>query len=39
MENIRKSLDLFIRLSKENKFKDSSIIDFRQKNQIILNEK
>ena len=39
IENIRKSLDLFIRLSKENKFKDSSIIDFRQKDQIILNEK
>ena len=39
MENIGKSLDLFIRLSKENKFKDSSIIDFRQKDQIILNEK
>ena len=39
MENVRKSLDLFIRLSKENKFTDSSIIDFRQKNQIILNEK
>ena len=39
MANIRKSLDLFIRLSKENKFKDSSIIDFRQKDQIILNEK
>ena len=39
IENIRKSLDLFIRLSKENKFTDSSIIDFRQKNQIILNEK
>ena len=38
-ENIGKSLDLFIRLSKENKFKDSSIIDFRQKDQIILNEK
>ena len=39
MENIGKSLDLFIRLSKQNKFKDSSIIDFRQKDQIILNEK
>ena len=39
MEKIGKSLDLFIRLSKENKFKDSLIIDFRQKDQIILNEK
>ena len=39
MENIEKSLNLFVRLSKENKFKDSSIIDFRQKDQIILNEK
>ena len=27
MENIEKSLNLFVRLSKENKFKDSSIID------------
>ena len=39
MKNIEKSLNLFVRLSKENKFKDSSIIDFRQKDQIILNEK
>ena len=39
MENVRKSLDLFIRLSKENKFKDNWIIDFRQKDQIVLNEK
>ena len=38
MENIGKSLDLFIRLSKDDRFIDSSIIDFRQKNQIILNE-
>ena len=37
-KNIEKNLNLFERLSKENKFKDSSIIDFRQKNQIILNE-
>ena len=39
IENIGKSLDLFIRLSKENKPKDSLIIDFRQKDQIVLNEK
>jgi len=38
-ENIVKNLNLFTRLSKENRFKDSLIIDFRQKNQIILNEK
>ena len=38
-ENIVKNLNLFTRLSKENRFKDSSIIDFRQKNQIIINEK
>ena len=38
-ENIKKNLNLFVRLSEENRFKDSSIIDFRQKNQIILNEK
>ena len=39
LKNIEKSLNLFVRLSKENKFKDNSIIDFRQKDQIILNEK
>ena len=38
MENIGKSLDLFMRLSKDDRFIDSSIIDFRQKDQIILNE-
>jgi len=38
-ENVEKNLNLFVRLSKENRFKDSSIVDFRQKNQIILNEK
>ena len=38
MENIGRSLDLFMRLSKDDRFIDSSIIDFRQKNQIILNE-
>ena len=38
-DNVEKNLNLFIRLSDENKFKNKSIIDFRQKDQIILNEK
>ena len=37
--NVEKNLNLFVRLSDENKFKNKLIIDFRQKNQIILNEK
>ncbi|MDC3117849.1 cell division protein FtsQ [Candidatus Pelagibacter sp.] len=38
-DNIEKNLNLFVSLYKENRFKDSLIIDFRQKNQIILDEK
>ena len=38
-DNIEKNLNLFVRLSDENKFKNKLIIDFRQKDQIILNEK
>ena len=38
-KNIENNLNLFVRLSKENKLNDGSIIDFRQKDQIILNEK
>ncbi len=38
-DNVEKNLNLFVRLSDENKFKNKSIIDLRQKDQIILNEK
>ena len=38
-KNIENNLNLFVHLSKENKLNDGSIIDFRQKDQIILNEK
>ena len=38
-DNVEKDLNLFVRLSDENKFKNELIIDFRQKDQIILNEK
>ena len=37
--DVEKDLNLFVRLSDENKFKNELIIDFRQKDQIILNEK
>ena len=38
-ENISEVLNLFIRLSKEKNFNDKITIDFRQKGQIILDEK
>ena len=38
-DNVEKNLNLFVRLSDENKIKNKSEIDFRQKNQIILNDK
>ena len=38
-DNVKNDLNLFIRLSAEDKFKDELIIDFRQKDQIILNDK
>ena len=38
-DNVKNDLNLFIRLSDEDKFKDELIIDFRQKGQIILNDK
>ena len=38
-DNIEKDLNLFIRLSSEDKFKNELVIDFRQKDQIILNDK
>ena len=37
--NVEKDLNLFVRLSDEDKFKNRFIIDFRQKDQIILNDK
>ena len=38
-DNVEKNLNLFVRLSDENKFENKLIIDFRQKDQIILNAK
>ena len=38
-DNVKNNLNLFVRLSNEDKFKDELIIDFRQKDQIILNGK
>ena len=38
-KNIEKNLNLFVRLSKDEKFKDNMIIDFRVGDQIIFNEK
>jgi len=37
--DVEKNLNLFVRLSDEKKFKDKIVIDFRQKDQIILDEK
>ena len=37
--NVKKDLNLFVRLSNEDKFKNKLVIDFRQKDQIILNGK
>ncbi len=37
--DVKKDLNLFIRLSNENKFKNEIVIDFRQKDQIILDGK
>ncbi len=38
-KNIKKNLNLFVRLSKDEKFKDNKIIDFRVEDKIIFNEK
>tara|TARA_B100001027_G_scaffold132980_1_gene92078 strand:+ start:620 stop:1294 length:675 start_codon:yes stop_codon:yes gene_type:complete len=38
-DDVEKDLNLFVRLSKEDKFKNELVIDFRQKDQIILNGK
>ena len=37
--DVKKNLDLFVRLSNDGKFKDNLIVDFRQKSQIILNDR
>ena len=37
--NVKKNLNLFVRLSNEDKFKNEFVIDFRQKDHIILNDK
>ena len=37
--HVKKNLNLFVRLSNEDKFKNEFVIDFRQKDQIILNDK
>ena len=37
--DVKKNLNLFVRLSNEDKFKNKLVIDFRQKDQIILNGK
>jgi len=38
-DNVEKDLNLFVRLSNEKKFEGKLVIDFRQRGQIILNEK
>jgi len=38
-DNVEEDLNLFIRLSNEEKFKNELAFDFRQKDQIILNDK
>ena len=38
-DNVKEDLNLFVRLSDENKINNELEIDFRQKNQIILNDK
>ena len=37
--NIKEILNLYVRMSDEKKINEKTIVDFRQKNQIILNEK
>ena len=39
INDIEKTLNLFVKLSEDENFTDGMIIDFRQKNQIIINEK
>ena len=37
--NIKEILNLYVRMSNEKKINEKTIVDFRQKNQIVLNEK
>ena len=37
--NVKEMLNLYVRMINENKINEETIVDFRQKNQIILNEK
>ena len=37
--NVKEILNIYVQMSKEKKINKKTIIDFRQKNQIILNEK
>ena len=37
--DIKEILNLYVRMSNEKKIDKKTIVDFRQKNQIILNEK
>ena len=37
--NIKEMLNLYVRMFNENKINEKTIVDFRQENQIILNEK
>ena len=37
--NIKEKSNLYVRMSNEKKINEKTIVDFRQKNQIILNEK
>ena len=37
--NVKEILNLYVRMSNEKKIDKKTIVDFRQKNQIILNEK
>tara|TARA_B100000902_G_scaffold188183_1_gene180134 strand:- start:4 stop:678 length:675 start_codon:yes stop_codon:yes gene_type:complete len=39
IDDVKDSLNLFVQLSKKENFKKKLIVDLRQKNQIILNEK
>ena len=37
--DIKETLNLYVRMSNEKKINEKTIVDFRQKNQIVLNEK
>ena len=37
LENQKKSIEIILKLLKDNEFKDIKVIDLRQDNQVILN--